>query len=43
MLIGQAVFNAETMNDLVRKAKNGFYVMPTSASKEVVSFLNGML
>ena len=43
MLIGQAVFNAETMNDLVRKVENGSYVIPTSVSKEVVSFLNGML
>ena len=43
MLIGQAVFNAETMNDLVKKVENGNYSVPTSVSGEMVSFLNGML
>ena len=43
MLIGQAVFNAQTMDDLVRKVERGSYVVPTSLSREVVSFLNGML
>ena len=43
MLIGQSVFNADTMNELVRKIENGSYNVPTSVSKEVVSFLNGML
>ena len=43
LLIGQAVFNAETMNELVRKVENGSYTVPTSVSKEMVSFLNGML
>ena len=43
MLIGEAVFNAESMNDLVKKVENGSYTVPTSLSKEVVSFLNGML
>ena len=43
MLIGQAVFNADTMNDLVKKVENGSYSVPTSVSKEMVSFLNGML
>ena len=43
MLIGQAVFNAETMNDLVKKVENGNYSVPTSVSSEMVSFLNGML
>ena len=43
MLIGQAVFNAETMNELVRKVETGTYSVPTSVSKEMVSFLNGML
>ena len=43
MLIGQAVFNAETMNDLVKKVENGSYSVPTNLSKEIVSFLNGML
>ena len=43
MLIGQAVFNAETMNELVQKVENGNYTVPPSVSKEMVSFLNGML
>ena len=43
MLIGQAVFNAETMNELVKKVETGSYNVPTSVSKEMVSFLNGML
>ena len=43
MLIGKAVFNAETMNDLITKVENGSYSVPTSVSSEVVSFLNGML
>ena len=43
MLIGQAVFNAETMNELVKKVEAGSYSVPTTVSKEMVSFLNGML
>ena len=43
LLIGKNVFNAETMNDLVQKVENGSYSVPTSVSKEMVSFLNGML
>ena len=43
MLIGQAVFNAQTLNDLIKKVENGSYSIPTTVSREVVSFLNGML
>ena len=43
MLIGQAVFNAQTLKDLVTKVENGSYSVPTTVSREVVSFLNGML
>jgi len=43
LLIGQTVFNAETMNDLVQKVESGNYHVPTSVSREVVSFLNAML
>ena len=43
LLIGQSVFNAETMNELVKKVETGNYVVPTSVSSEMVSFLNGML
>ena len=43
MLIGQAVFNADILDDLIKKVENGSYSVPTSVSKEMVSFLNGML
>ena len=43
LLIGKAVFNAETMDDLVEKVKEGKYKIPSSVSKELVSFLNDML
>ena len=43
MLIGQGVFNAENMKDLIKKVELGTYHIPTNLSKEVVSFLNGML
>lgn len=43
LLIGKAVFNAKTMNDLVDKVQKGSYSVPKTVSTEVVSFLNGML
>ena len=43
MLIGRAAFDAEDMEDLVDKIETGKYKVPTTLSKEVVSFLNGML
>ena len=43
MLIGRPVFDAEDMDALVRKVEEGTYSIPTSMSREVVSFLNGML
>ena len=43
LLIGQGVFNAENMVDLIRKVEYGSYHVPTNLSREVVSFLNGML
>ena len=43
MLIGEGVFNAENMIELIRKVEYGNYHVPTNLSKEVVSFLNGML
>ena len=43
LLIGHEIFNAQTMVDLIRKVENGNYHVPTNISKEVVSFLNGML
>ena len=43
MLIGQGVFNAQNMVELIKKVEFGNYHVPTNLSKEVVSFLNGML
>ena len=43
MLIGRAVFDAEDMDALINKVEEGTYSIPTSMSREVVSFLNGML
>ena len=43
MLIGKNIFEAESMKDLVKKVNKGDYFVPTTLSKEAVSFLNGML
>ena len=43
MLIGKCVFDAEDLDDLVQKVENGTYTVPASLSREVISFLNGML
>ena len=43
LLIGHEMFNAQNMIELVNKVENGNYHVPTHLSKEVVSFLNGML
>ena len=43
MLIGKAAFDADDLDDLVSKVENGKYKVPTTLSREVVSFLNGML
>ena len=43
MLIGKPAFDAEDMDDLVSKVEEGDYSIPTTMSREVVSFLNGML
>ena len=43
MLIGKAAFDADDIDELVEKIENGKYKVPTNLSKEVVSFLNGML
>ena len=43
MLIGKPAFDAEDMDDLVSKIENGTYSVPTNLSREVISFLNGML
>ena len=43
MLIGKNIFDADSMKDLVKKVNKGDYFVPTTLSKEAVSFLNGML
>ena len=43
MLIGKRVFNGRSIKDLAKKVEEGNYHLPTNLSKEVVSFINGML
>ena len=43
MLIGKATFAAKTMRELQDKVEKGEYTLPTTLSKEAVSFLNAML
>ena len=43
MLIGKAVFDAKSLDDLVKKVEAGTYSVPTTLSREIVSFLNAML
>ena len=43
MLIGRSAFDAEDMDELVNKIESGKYTIPTNLSKEVISFINGML
>ena len=43
MLIGRSAFDADDMEELVKKIESGDYSIPTTMSHEVVSFLNGML
>ena len=43
MIIGKSAFDSEDMSELIEKIEDGTYTVPTSLSKEIVSFLNGML
>ena len=43
LLIGKAVFDAETMDALVEKVKGGSYRVPSTISRELIDFLNNML
>ena len=43
MLIGKRAFNGRNMEDLYHNVERGNYTIPTNLSKEVVSFINGML
>ena len=43
MLTGKTMFNAESLEGLMKEAERGKYTLPFSISKEIVSFINGML
>ena len=43
MLTGKKVFNGRNLSDLCQKVEEGNYTLPNNVSKEVVSFINGML
>ena len=43
MLIGRAPFYSKTVPGLVKNVEKGTYSLPLNLSKEVVSFLNGMI
>ena len=43
MVIGKSAFDSETMAELIQRVESGSYKIPTNVSKELVSFLNGML
>ena len=43
MLIGKSAFDAEDMLELIENIEKGDYRVPTHLSREVISFLNGML
>ena len=43
MLVGKCTFDTDSMEILVKRVEKGDYILPTSLSKEAVSFLNSML
>ena len=43
MIIGQKIFNGKNREEIVKKVEKGNYHLPTYLSKEIVSFLIGML
>ena len=43
LAIGKCVFDANKIDELVEKIEKGEYTVPTSLSKELISFINGML
>ena len=43
LLIGNSPFEAENMGEFLEKVKKGDYYVPTTISKEAISFLNCML
>ena len=43
MAIGKCVFDADKLDDLIEKVEKGEYTVPKTLSKELISFINGML
>ena len=43
MLVGYMTFGGRSMEELYQKVREGNYSLPVNSSKEVVSFINGML
>ena len=43
MVVGHMAFSGSSMEELFQKVKKGNYSLPMTLSKEVVSFINGML
>lgn len=43
MTIGKSAFDSEDLDELVEKIEAGEYKIPTNLSKEIISFINGML
>ena len=43
LLIGKSTFDSKILGELISKVEEGTYNIPTNLSKEVISFINGML
>ena len=43
MVVGELPFNAQNLEELCKKVEIGKYNIPSTLSKEIVSFINGML
>jgi serine/threonine protein kinase len=43
LLIGKSPFDAENITDLLDKVEKGIYMIPSTLSKEAISFMNSML
>ena len=43
MAIGKYVFAEEKIDELIQKIEKGEYTVKTNLSKEIISFINGML
>jgi serine/threonine protein kinase len=43
MVVGHMAFSGSSMEELFQKVKKGNYSLPMTLSKEIVSFINGML